>query len=102
MSSANHATAPPPYSPAGKHSAQDEATQPLLGSPRAGPSAGGFGGAIYDQAELGDVPDDFKVRLLLLYQQGSCLMLHAVWNDRVRVHACNPQRIRPQSVQHPM
>ncbi|OBZ70867.1 Bax inhibitor 1 [Grifola frondosa] len=57
----NYTTAPPPYqgSP-GKLSAvppEDDAAQPLLGSPRAGPSAGA---AIYDQPALGDVPDDFK------------------------------------------
>ncbi|KAI9060328.1 UPF0005-domain-containing protein [Trametes sanguinea] len=49
---------PPPYP--GKLSAvppEDEAAQPLLGAPIAGPSAAG---GIYDQPALGDVPDDFK------------------------------------------
>ncbi|EMD37324.1 hypothetical protein CERSUDRAFT_65023 [Gelatoporia subvermispora B] len=60
MSTTNYTQAPPPYqgSP-GKVSSvsqEDEAAQPLLGSPRAGPSAGG----IYDQPAFGDVPDDFK------------------------------------------
>ncbi|EPQ57002.1 UPF0005-domain-containing protein [Gloeophyllum trabeum ATCC 11539] len=47
-------TAPPPaYAPKLGHVAPDEeAAQPLLGSPR--------GGAIYDQPLAGDVPDDFK------------------------------------------
>jgi hypothetical protein len=52
--------APPPSYNAGigskKHNSTDEATSPLLGSPRAGPSAGGY----YDQPD-GDIPDDFKV-----------------------------------------
>jgi len=60
MSTSNYTTAPPPYqgSP-GKLSSvppEDDAAQPLLGSPRAGPSAGG----IFDQPAFDDIPDDFK------------------------------------------
>ncbi|KAI8972233.1 UPF0005-domain-containing protein [Trametes punicea] len=57
----SYANPPPPYpGNAGKLSAvppEDEAAQPLLGGPSAGPSAAG---GIYDQPALGDVPDDFK------------------------------------------
>ncbi len=38
-----------------RYGSTEEAAEPLLGSPRAGPSAG----AIYDQPT--DLPDDFKV-----------------------------------------
>ena len=57
--------APPPSYNTGKgtknYNSTDGSTSPLLNSPRAGPSAGGY----YDQP-VGDVPDDFKVRLLSL------------------------------------
>ncbi|KAI0769764.1 UPF0005-domain-containing protein [Trametes elegans] len=57
----SHANPPPPYpGNVGKLSAvppEDEAAQPLLGSPVAGTSAAG---GIYNQPALGDVPDDFK------------------------------------------
>jgi len=36
---------------------RDEAREPLLGSPREGPSSGN---GIYDQPDQGDLPDDFK------------------------------------------
>ncbi|KZT21406.1 UPF0005-domain-containing protein [Neolentinus lepideus HHB14362 ss-1] len=50
-------TAPPPaYAPkAGQVAPDEEAAQPLLGSP-----SYAAGGAIYDQPLAGDVPDDFK------------------------------------------
>ncbi|KAI0675156.1 UPF0005-domain-containing protein [Trametes maxima] len=54
----SYANPPPPYP--GKLSSvppEDEASQPLLGSPVAGTSAAG---GIYDQPPLGDIPDDFK------------------------------------------
>ncbi|KAI0916405.1 hypothetical protein AcW1_008863 [Taiwanofungus camphoratus] len=62
MSTSNYTTAPPAYqgSPA-KLSAippDEGAAQPLLGSPRSGPSVGP--GGIYDQPASDDVPDDFK------------------------------------------
>ncbi|KAI0355608.1 UPF0005-domain-containing protein [Trametes cingulata] len=57
----SYANPPPPYpGNVGKLSSvppEDEAAQPLLGSPVAGTSAAG---GIYDQPALGDVPDDFK------------------------------------------
>lgn len=63
----SYSNPPPPYSaPAGKLSGlprDEEAAQPLLGSPVAGTSSAG---GIYNQPELGDVPDDFKVRSLVL------------------------------------
>ncbi|KAH8119028.1 UPF0005-domain-containing protein [Phellopilus nigrolimitatus] len=55
----NYSTPPPSYQPNKSYSSTDEAAQPLLGSPRAGPSAGTGGNAIYDQPD-GDIPDDFK------------------------------------------
>ena len=52
---------PPSYQANKSYSSTDEAAQPLLGSPRAGPSTGP--GAIYDQpGGPGALPDDFKVR----------------------------------------
>ncbi|OJT02369.1 Bax inhibitor 1 [Trametes pubescens] len=57
----SYSNPPPPYSaPAGKLSGlprDEEAAQPLLGSPVAGTSSAG---GIYDQPAPGDVPDDFK------------------------------------------
>ncbi|OCH87039.1 UPF0005-domain-containing protein [Obba rivulosa] len=54
--------APPPYQGVPSKLAavppEDDAAQPLLGSPRAGPSTGR--GGIYDEPALDDVPDDFK------------------------------------------
>ncbi|GBE80716.1 Bax inhibitor 1 [Sparassis crispa] len=67
MSTNNYTTAPPAYQGAfaaqklSTVRAEDDATEPLLGSPRsaqAGPSSGP--GAIYNQPAFGDVPDDFK------------------------------------------
>ncbi|KAI0661317.1 UPF0005-domain-containing protein [Cubamyces menziesii] len=56
----SYSNPPPPYpGHAGKLSAvppEDEAAQPLLGSPIAGSSSAG----IYNQPAPGDVPDDFK------------------------------------------
>ena len=67
----SHANPPPPYpGNVGKLSAvppEDEAAQPLLGSPVAGTSAAG---GIYNQPALGDVPDDFKVFLALALTDG--------------------------------
>jgi protein lifeguard len=55
--SASQYTAPPPSYQSKQPGIEEEARQPLLsGSPRAGTS----GGAIYDQPEFGDLPDDFK------------------------------------------
>lgn len=58
----NYTQPPPSYSgPTNKPSSvpsDEEAGQPLLGSPRAGTSSGAY----YDQPLAGDVPDDFKVR----------------------------------------
>jgi len=56
-------TAPPPSyrpdsSPNKSYASTDEASQPLLGSPRPGPSSGP--GAIFDQPGTDDIPDDFK------------------------------------------
>ncbi|KAF9805230.1 hypothetical protein IEO21_09136 [Rhodonia placenta] len=58
MSTSNYTAAPPPYHDSPKLSAvpEEEAAQPLLGSPRAGPSAGG----IFEQPAFDDIPDDFK------------------------------------------
>ena len=53
----NYTSAPPSYQAVSPSKARDpEAAQPLF-SPRAGPS----GGAYFDQPEVGDLPDDFKV-----------------------------------------
>ena len=60
---ATNYTQPPPLYTGPKSNtnghAQDEAEQPLLStlSPGAGPSSGAY----YDQPEVGDIPDDFKV-----------------------------------------
>ncbi|CCL98655.1 uncharacterized protein FIBRA_00657 [Fibroporia radiculosa] len=60
MSTSNYTAAPPPYRDDSRKlstiPSENGASEPLLGSPRAGTSAGG----IYDQPELGDIPDDFK------------------------------------------
>ncbi|THH07819.1 hypothetical protein EW145_g3120 [Phellinidium pouzarii] len=53
----NYPTPPPSYQVNKSYSSTDEAAQPLLASPKAGPSVGA--GAIYDQP-VDDVPDDFK------------------------------------------
>lgn len=85
--------APPPSYNAGngaKHyHSTDEARSPLLGgSPRAGPSAGGY----YDQPD-GDIPDDFKVRILRLCRSVAAILMivHLVRCERLRKLVGDPQ-----------
>jgi len=59
----NYPVPPPSYAPAPKNYHAADSREPLL----PGPSSGG---GIYDQPDVGDLPDDFKVKStgnLLLY-----------------------------------
>ena len=64
----SHYTAPPPSYKTDTNSKPiysrgDESREPLLGSPRA--AAGPSSGAIFDQPDEGDLPDDFKARIII-------------------------------------
>lgn len=62
----NYPVPPPSYgstTPTKSHA--QESAEPLLGGQRYHESGPSSGGAFYDQPAAGDLPDDFKVGLLL-------------------------------------
>jgi hypothetical protein len=71
MATNNYTQNPPSYRPNSPYKdPEEEATSPLLGSARAGPSTGG--GAVWDMPSEGELPDDFKVCLFIYF------LLHSV------------------------
>ena len=70
----NYTAAPPPYqAPSTTKPSTDGSSTPLLGGERvSGPSSGP--GAIYDQPDFDDVPDDFKVCSLHILALSASLM----------------------------